>query len=155
MHTMLAAVEVPDRFNADYYIAVVTILPILMLAVEALIHFADSFPPEAEDKWPRPLFYLISFFYLFTPVIAALGVVLGILALMFRDANGIYQWSTFSCLVGVLAFLAIASTVYLSAFDKERQKNRNREGATSFFERVLNRLGRAAERDRPSRQSGG
>ena len=122
---MLASIKVQKDFYADYYLAVVTILPILMVATDVLVHFAGSFAPEVEDKWPRPVFYLISFYYLWSPLVAALGIILGILALMFQDANAFYQWTTFICLVTLLAFLAFASFVYLRAFDTERQKTRH------------------------------
>lgn len=129
MYTMLAAAKVRKEFNADYYIAIVTILPILVLAIQVLANFAKSIPLQVERNWSRPLFYLVSFFYNFTPILSALGTVLGILALMFRSTNAIYQWATFILLVGVLGFVAIASYVYLRAFDGERQKGATPQAA--------------------------
>jgi O-antigen/teichoic acid export membrane protein len=124
MYTMLTAAKVPEEFNADYYIGIVTILPILMLAVGVLANFAQSIPLEVERRWKRPRFYLISFFYNFTPILSAVGIIMGILALMFRYTSTIYEWFTFILLGSVIVFLAFASYVYLRAFDGDRQRGR-------------------------------
>ena len=124
MHTALAATEAAEQFNADYYIAVVTVFPIIMIASNVLASFASSFPPELEDTWPDPLYFLITFMYLFTPAISATGIVAGVVALILREENPVLQWCVFGALVAVLAFMAITSSVYLLAYDKERQSKR-------------------------------
>ena len=117
VHTSLAVTAATDTFNADYYLAIVTILPILMVAVEVLTNFNKSIPVQIVEKWPLPFQFGLVFFYLFSPIIAAAGVIVGVLALMFRDTNAAYQWSTFGCLGGVLGFIALSSTTYLLVFD--------------------------------------
>jgi hypothetical protein len=67
--------------------------------------------------WPSIFYLLVSFFYLYSPSIAAVGIVVGVWALMFQDTNAAYQWITFACFISVLAFLAIAAPVYLLASD--------------------------------------
>src|ERR1700683_730004 len=121
MYIMLAVAKVPEEFNADYYIAIVTVFPVLMVTVGVLANFARSIPLEVERGWSRPFFYLVSFFYNYTPILSALGTVLGILALMFRYTSAIYQWVTLILLAGVLVFVAVASNVYLRALDGKRQ----------------------------------
>jgi hypothetical protein len=117
MHVTLAAAEAAEGFNGDYYLAIVTILPILMITTGLLANFAQSIPRETQVRW-RPSFYaLVSFLYLYSPVIAAIGVVAGVLALMYRDGNAVFQWITFVCFMVVLIFLAVASVVYLAASD--------------------------------------
>jgi len=117
VHTSLAVTAATDTFNADYYLAIVTILPVLLIAVEVLTNFNKSIPIQIVQKWPLPVQFGVVFFYLFSPIIAAAGVIAGVLALMFRDTNAAYQWTTFACLVSVLGFLTISSTTYLLAFD--------------------------------------
>jgi hypothetical protein len=127
LHTMLAAVKVPNEFNADYYIAIITILPVLMIATNLLANFANSFPPVAEDKMATSVFFwMVSLMYLFTPISSASGIIAGVLALIFREKNGILQWFVFGFFVAVLSFMAIAASVYLHAWDRERQKTRER-----------------------------
>lgn len=126
MYTVLAAAKMPESFNDDYYIAIVTILPILMLAIEVLTNFDESIPNKvAITEWPRPFFWLVSFYYTFSPIIAAIVVVMGILALILKDTSALYQWITFALFVTVLAFLAIVSSVYLRAFDAANAKREN------------------------------
>jgi hypothetical protein len=122
MYTLLAAAaKVPEKVNMDYYIAIVTIFPVLMLTSAVLADFAKSFSPEAESKLPFLLDWIVSFFYNFTPFLAALGTIIGILALMFRWTNAWSQWFTFGLLVGVISFVATASYVYLRAVEDKRQ----------------------------------
>jgi formate-dependent nitrite reductase membrane component NrfD len=140
VHTILAAAKAGETFNGDYYIAIVTILPILMVAVEVLTNFNRSIPIQIVKKWPLPFQIALTFFYLFSPIIAAVGVIIGVLALMHKDTSAIYRWITFACLVSVLGFLALSSTVYLLIFDtaqtaREREeaktKNRSNSGGAS------------------------
>lgn len=133
MHAMLAAANTPDTFNADYYIAVVTVLPILVVAVEVLVNFNKSIPDEQADKLPYPLLTLIVFYLISIPIIAAGGIIAGVLALMYRSANAAYQWVTFSCLLSVLVFMAISATLYLWNSDSqggdERREGERQESA--------------------------
>jgi hypothetical protein len=122
MYTMLAAAKVPEKFNMDYYIAIVTIFPVLMLTTTVLASFAKSIPPGEEGRWSPPFFWIVSFFYNFTPILSAIGTVIGILALMFQWANAGCRWATFGLLVAVIFFVAIASYVYLRAVDVGRQR---------------------------------
>lgn len=128
MYTMLASAKAPEEFNADYYIAIVTILPILVVAIEVLANFAKSIPLEVERNLSHPIFWLVSFYYNFTPLLSALGIVMGLVALILRYTNAIYQWATFILLVNVLFFVAIASYVYLRAVDGERQRGGAADG---------------------------
>jgi hypothetical protein len=121
MYTMLAVAKVPEKFNVDYYIAIVTVFPVLMVTVGVLADFARSIPLKKERGWSRPFFYLVSFFYNYTPILSALGTVLGILALMFRYTSAMYQWITLILLAGVIGFVAVASNAYLRALDGKRQ----------------------------------
>jgi hypothetical protein len=117
MHTTLATAKGVQEFNSEYYLAIVTILPILMVGTDILANFAKSITRETQSSW-KPLFYaLVSFFYLGSPVIAAAGVATGVLALMYQDGNAEYKWISFICFISVLVFLAIASVVYLAASD--------------------------------------
>lgn len=118
MDIALSANKAVEAFNADYYLAIVTILPILMIALEVLTNFNKSVPVEITESWPSPLYYLIYSFYLFSPAIAACGVIVGVLALMYREPNAIEQWTAFACLISVLVFLATSSSIYLFAFNK-------------------------------------
>jgi hypothetical protein len=143
MYTMLATTKTTETFNADYYIAIVTVLPILMLAIEVFTNFekltSGTRPPS---PWMLPLWYVLAFFYFFSPIIAAVGVILGVLALIYRDTNAVFQWITFSCLAGVLGFLAIASTTYLIAVDYSQYKReREAEGEGEAEEDTLNSSG--------------
>jgi hypothetical protein len=113
----LAAAKAVDGFNADYYLAIVTILPILMVATGILADFAKSLSRATQARMKAPFYFLVSFLYLWSPAIAAFGVITGVLALMRRNGDGAYQWITFICLVIVLIFLAIASGVSLLASD--------------------------------------
>ena len=130
MHTIPAAAKAAETFNGDYYLAIVTILPILMVAVEVLTNFNRSIPVQLVQKWPLPFQFGLTFFYLFSPIIAAAGVIIGVLALIYRDTSAIYQWLTFSCLVGVLGFLALSSTVYLLVFDTAQTARERGEAET-------------------------
>ena len=120
---LAAAAQVPDRFKMDYYVAIVAIFPVLMLTTAVLADFAKSFSPEQESKLPKPVDVVVSFFYNFTPFLAAIGTVLGILALMFKWTNAWSQWFTFGLLVGVISFVAIASFVYLRAVEGKRTRH--------------------------------
>ncbi len=124
MHTMLAVAKTPEEFNVDYYLAIVTILPILMVATDVLANFAKSISSATQRNWKHSFYALVSLFYLGSPIIAAIGVATGVLALMYKDENAVYQWTTFICFISVLIFLAIASVVYLAASDpaKDAQK---------------------------------
>jgi hypothetical protein len=128
MYVMLAANKATETFNADYYLAIVTILPILMVAVEVLTNFNKSIPIESSSKWPYPLILALALFYLLSPIIAAAGVIVGVLALMYRDSGAIDQWITFSCLIIVIAFLAISSSYYLFAFNNADVERQIKEG---------------------------
>lgn len=130
MYNALGAVKAPETFDADYYLAIVTVLPILMVAIEVLANFAKSVSSKTQHDLPTPLYVLVSFFYLFCPVIAAIGIVTGVLALMYRETNAAYQWITFMCFMGVIVFLAIASVVYLLASDPAK-------GAQKIFKRPI------------------
>jgi phosphatidylglycerophosphate synthase len=125
--TTLAAASAAHSFNADYYVAIVTVLPVLMIAVEVLTNFNKSVPVQTVKKWPLFFQFWLVFFYLFSPIIAAAGVVVGVLALMYRDTGAAYRWTAFSCLVSVLGFLAISSTVYLLAFDTAQTRREKAE----------------------------
>jgi hypothetical protein len=129
MYTMLAAAKLPEEFNADYYIATVTVLSVLVVAIGVLASFAESIPLEVERKWSPPFFVLVSFFYNFTPLLSALGIILGILALVFRFTSSIYQWVVFVPFVCVLVFVAIACHVYLRAVDGKRQRGEVPQGS--------------------------
>ena len=123
---ILAAAKMTESFNSDYYVAIVTILPILMIALEVLTKFDESIPNKvATTEWSLPRFGLVSFYYNFSPIMAAVAVVMGILALILHDKSALYQWITFAIFVGVLAFLAYASTVYLRAFDAANAKRQD------------------------------
>ncbi len=128
MYAALVGSKAPEAFNADYYVAIVTILPVLMVATYILANFAASISSKTQQDMPDILYLLVSFFYLYSPVIAAIGTVAGVLALMYRDANPAYQWITFICFISVLAFLAIASVIYLAASDPAK-------GARKVFKR--------------------
>jgi hypothetical protein len=117
MHTTLAITELPEKFNGDYYLAIVTILPILLLATDVLVNFAKSIPSDVQRNWPHPFYALVSFFYLFSPAIAAIGVAVGVIALMQQSTSAVYRWITFTCLIAVLVFLTIASIIYLGDSD--------------------------------------
>jgi hypothetical protein len=121
MYIMLAAAKVPEKFNSDYYIAIITVLSVLVIAINVLASFVESIPRGEEKRWSPPLFFIVSFFYNYTPLLSALGIIMGIVALMFRDTNAIYQWVAFGLLVCVLVFVAIASYVYLRVVDAKRQ----------------------------------
>jgi hypothetical protein len=129
MYTMLAATKTIETFNADYYIAIVTILPILMVAIEVLTKFNQSIPNSISQNWPTSLGLAIGGLYLFCPIIAASGVVVGVLALKYRDAGTVDQWITFSCLIIVIAFLAISSSIYLYLFDSADTERQKKEAA--------------------------
>ena len=128
MYTMLAGAKLPEEFNPDYYIAIVTVLSVLVVAIGVLASFAESIPLEVERKWSPPFFILVSFFYNFTPLLSALGIILGILALIFRFTSVIYQWIVFAPFVCVLVFVAIACYVYLRAVDGKRRRGEASQG---------------------------
>jgi hypothetical protein len=130
VYAALAGAKAPEAFNADYYVAIVTILPVLMVATYILANFAGSVSSKTQEGWPDALYILVSFFYLYSPVIAAIGTVTGVLALMYRDTNAAFQWITFACFISVLGFLATASVVYLAASDpaKDARKVFKRSG---------------------------
>jgi hypothetical protein len=130
VHAILAAAKATETFNGDYYLAIVTVLPILMVAVEVLTNFNKSIPVQLVKKWPLPFQFGLTFFYLFSPIIAAAGIIIGVLALIYRDTNAVFQWLTFSCLVGVLGFLALSSTVYLLVFDTAQTARERAETET-------------------------
>jgi hypothetical protein len=143
MYAMLATTKTTETFNAEYYIAIVTVLPILMLAIEVLTNF-EKLISGTRPSSPRmlPLWLVLAFFYVFSPIIAAAGVILGALALIYRDTNAAFQWITFSCLAGVLGFLAIASTIYLIAVDYSRYKREAKAEAEAEAEKdTLNSSG--------------
>jgi hypothetical protein len=127
MHMMLAATKMTETFNADFYVTTVTVLPILMLAIEVLTNVEKLTPARRPSARFLPFAFLAALFYYFTPIIAAAGVILGALALIYRDTNAVLQWITFSCLAGVVGFLAISSTVYLIAFDNAQYKREREE----------------------------
>ena len=118
--TLAAAAQVPDKFNMDYYVAIVAIFPVLMLTTAVLANFAESFSPAAEAQLLKPIDWIVSFFYNFTPFLAALGTIIGILALMYKWTNAWSQWITFGLLVSVISFVAIASYVYLRDVEDKR-----------------------------------
>jgi len=117
VYTALAAAKTPETFYPDYYVAIVTILPVLMVATYILRDFAEHLSSETQQRWPALFYLLVSILYLYSPIIAATGTVAGVLALMFQDTNGWYQWITFACFICVIVFLAIASAVYILASD--------------------------------------
>lgn len=127
----LIAGRATETFNSDYYIAIVTILPILMVAIEVLTSFNKSIPADRSAEWPFVLYYTVYFLYLSSPLIAASGVIVGVVALMNRNTGGIYQWITFASLVSVLAFLAISSSIYLYNYniaEGDRQEKEKKAG---------------------------
>jgi hypothetical protein len=117
VHTVLANAELTETFNADYYLAVVTVLPILMVSVELFTNLNKTVSIERTERWPVLIRLLLVFFYLFSPVISAVGVIVGVLALLYRAESSVYQWTVFACMVSVLIFLALSMTAYLLAFD--------------------------------------
>jgi hypothetical protein len=112
MHAVLATVNIPEEFNADYYIAIVTILSIGFLAVNVLAGFARGVPVEVEAGWPRAFDRLVSGLYLYTPFISAAGIVASIIALILREENAILQWIVFALCLAILVFMASAAAVY-------------------------------------------
>jgi hypothetical protein len=141
---MLAVAKTTSKsFYADYYLAIVTILPILMLATNVLANFASHVSSETQRSWPSLFYLLVSFFYLYTPPIAAVGTGVGVWALMFQDTNAAYQWITFACFISVLAFLAIAAPVYLLASDPTK-------GARKVFQRRVKKdTGKGGQQEQP------
>jgi hypothetical protein len=105
MYNALGAVKAPETFDADYYLAIVTVLPILMVAIEVLANFAKSVSSKTQHDLPTPLYVLVSFFYLFCPVIAAIGIVAGVLALMYRRNKCCIPMDYFHMLYGSNCFL--------------------------------------------------
>ena len=130
MYTALAAAKTSKKFYPDYYVAIVTILPVLMVATYILPDFAKYLSPKTQQEWPAPFYILVSFFYLYSPIIAAIGTIAGVLALMYQDTNAGYQWITFACFISVIVFLAIASAVYILASDPTK-------GARKVFKRPI------------------
>src|SRR5579862_9867066 len=128
MHPVLAVAEANDPFNADFYIAIVTILPILMLATQVVADFAKSFPPEIEDKWSDFSYWLISIMYLFSPIFSAVAIILGVIALLSREESGWLQVVVLILFVPVVSFMGIIASIYLGNFDKIRQGERTRPG---------------------------
>lgn len=131
MYMMLATTKATETFNADYYIAIITILPIMMVAIEVLANFNKSIPTDKAAKLPLPVLLSLTIFYLLSPIIACVGIILGVLALIYKNNDAVYQWITFSCLVGVLGFLAISSTVYLAVSDLVEDRRERKEAKTN------------------------
>jgi hypothetical protein len=128
MHPVLAAAEANDPFNADFYIAIITVLPVLMLATPVLAAFARSFPPEMEDKWSDPFYWLVSFFYSFTPILSAVAIILDVFALLFREEGGWLQVVVLILFVPAVIFMGIIASIFLSNYDKIRQSKRKVPG---------------------------
>jgi hypothetical protein len=126
MYTVLAAAQVPEGFNADYYVAIVTILSVGLTAISVFSSFAGSFPLEAEDRWSRPFYSLVSAIYLYTPFISATGIVASIVALILREENAVLQWTVFALCLAILVFISSSATVYLLAVDKARWETRKK-----------------------------
>jgi len=130
VYTALVATKASEKFYPDYYVAIVTILPVLMVATYILANFAQYLSPKTQQQWPTAFYILVSFFYLYSPIIAAIGTITGVLALMYQDTNAWYQWITFTCFISVIVFLAIASLVYVLASDPTK-------GARKVFKRPI------------------
>jgi hypothetical protein len=126
MYVMLAAAKVPEPYYADYYVAVVTILPAFMVAITVLVAFAKRVPTKLQESWWTPFYVIVSFLYLSFPVFAAIGVGAGLLALKYQATNPIYQWITFICFIDVLVCLAIVSVIYLAVSDPAKHIKRKK-----------------------------
>ena len=101
MYMTLASTKIAEAFNADYYVAVVTVLPILMLATEVLTNFEKLFQGTETSRLLMPFWFALFLLYCSAPIIAGIGISLGVLALIYRDASSVFQWITFSCLASV------------------------------------------------------
>jgi hypothetical protein len=88
-----------------------------MVSVELFTNLNKTISVQRTERWPVLARLLLVFFYLFSPVISAAGVIVGVLALLYRTESPVYQWTVFACMVSVLIFLALSMTAYLLAFD--------------------------------------